>query len=220
MRSVRRSSRSHGSVSPAATRASVVDDAGTSAADTSHADGHDADTTGSARLEFVEIRSFEQLYEAEYGPLVGLAFTLTGRRDVAEDLVQEAMLRAYRDWGRISAYERPGAWVRRAVLNLAASRWRRQRTAARSLLRLTRTPDVDGPSADAQAVWEAVRTLPQRQAEVIALYYGSDLTVDEIAETLDCAPGTVRTHLVRAREALRAPLTSVMTDGKRPEGEQ
>lgn len=210
MRSVRRSSRSHGSVSPAATRTSVVDDADTS----------DADTTGSARLEFVEIRSFEQLYEAEYGPLVGLAYTLTGRRDVAEDLVQEAMLRAYRDWGRISAYERPGAWVRRAVLNLAASRWRRQRTAARSLLRLTRTPVVDGPSADAQAVWEAVRTLPQRQAEVIALYYGLDLAVDEIAETLDCAPGTVRTHLVRAREALRAPLASVMTDANRLEGER
>lgn len=185
------------------------------AAPTSDRPGSDATgATGTARLELVEIRSFEALYEMEYGPLVGLAYTLTGRRDVAEDLVQEAMLRAYRDWGRISAYDRPGAWVRRAVLNLAASRWRRQRTMARSLLRVTRTPDVDEPSADAQAVWGAVRALPRRQAEVIALYYGCDLTVEEIAETLDCAPGTVRTHLVRARVALREPLADVTGDGR------
>lgn len=169
--------------------------------------------TGATRLEPVEIHRFETLFEMEYGPLVGLAYTLTGRRDVAEDLVQEAMLRAYRSWGRISGYDRPGAWVRRAVLNLAASRWRRQRTMARSLLRTTRTPDVDEPSADAQAVWESVRALPRRQAEVIALYYGCDLSVDEIAETLDCAPGTVRTHLVRARVALREPLADVTGEG-------
>jgi RNA polymerase sigma-70 factor, ECF subfamily len=202
MRSDRRSShRSHGSAALTATRTG-------------------ADAAGAARLEIVEIRSFESFYEVEYGLLVGLAYTLTGRRDVAEDLVQEAMLRAYKDWGRISAYERPGAWVRRAVINLAASRWRRQRTAARSMLRLTGRPDTEDPSADAQAVWEAVRSLPRRQAEVIALYYGCDLAVDEIAETLDCAPGTVRTHLVRGREALRGPLAGMVTDGNRSEDER
>jgi RNA polymerase sigma-70 factor (ECF subfamily) len=51
-------------------------------------------------------------------------------------------------------------------------------------------------------VWRHVRTLPRRQAEVVALYYGCDLSVDEIAATIDCAAGTVRAHLARARASL------------------
>lgn len=112
------------------------------------------------------------------------------------------MLRAYREWGRISSYDRTDLWLRRAVVNLATSRWRRQRTAARSLFRLTRPADVPAPSAEAMEVWRQVRRLPRRQAEVIALYYGCDLSVDDVAASLDCTPGTVRTHLVRARSAL------------------
>lgn len=156
----------------------------------------------SVRFEVIEIDSFERFYRSEYSPMLGLAYQLTGRRDVAEDLVQEGMLRACREWGRISSYDRPDLWLRRAVVNLATSRWRRQRTAARSLFRLARPADVPAPSADAIEVWRQVRRLPRRQAEVLALYYGCDLSVDDVAATLECTPGTVSTHLVRARAAL------------------
>jgi RNA polymerase sigma-70 factor (ECF subfamily) len=148
------------------------------------------------------IDTFERFYESQFGPMVGLAYQLTGRRDVAEDLVQEAMVRAYEGWGRISSYERPDLWLRRAVLNLATSRWRRQRTAARSWIASGRPTDVPGPSAETDAVWEQVRGLPRRQAEVVVLYYGCDLPVDDVAAILECSAGTVRTHLVRARAAL------------------
>jgi RNA polymerase sigma-70 factor (sigma-E family) len=166
------------------------------------------ESTMSVRFEVIEIDSFERFYRSQYGPMVGLAYQLTGSRDVAEDLVQEGMLRAYREWGRISSYDRTDLWLRRAVVNLATSRWRRQQTAARSLFRLSRPTDVPAPSAEAMEVWRQVRRLPRRQAEVIALYYGCDLSVDDVAVVLDCTPGTISTHLVRARSALAELLQS------------
>lgn len=155
-----------------------------------------------ARLEISVIDSFERFYRTEYPRLVGLGYQLTGRRDVAEDLAQEAMLRAYRSWGKVSSYERPDLWLRRMLLNLSTSRWRRFRTASRSFARLWPASEIAEPSTDAIEVWRQVRTLPRRQAEVVALYYGCDLSVDEIAATIDCAAGTVRVHLARARVSL------------------
>ncbi len=143
--------------------------------------------------------------------MVGLGFTLTGSREAAEEIAQEAMLRAYRNWGRVSSYDKPATWVRRVVLNLATSRWRRHRSAAKAMLRLHRRPEWIEVSEETGVVWAAVRRLPRRQAEAISLRYGSDLTVDDIAETLDCAPGTVRTHLARGRAALATALAEDIT---------
>jgi RNA polymerase sigma-70 factor (ECF subfamily) len=97
------------------------------------------------QIDVVELRSFEELYRAEWGSMVGLAYTLTGSRAVAEDLTQEAMLRAYREWGRVSSYDNPATWVRRVVLNLAASRWRRRRSATKAMWRWRTTPEVVEP---------------------------------------------------------------------------
>jgi RNA polymerase sigma-70 factor, ECF subfamily len=162
--------------------------------------------TPTAVIEVVALRSFEDMYRAEYPCLVGLAYLLTGRRDVAEELVQEAMLRAYRHWSDVSSLDRPGAWVRRVLLNLAASRWRRQRAAAKAHLHLAPPEERAEPSAETIAIWSAVRRLPRRQAEVVTLYYGADMPVSEVAEVLDCAPGTVRAHLARARRSLAVSL--------------
>lgn len=169
---------------------------------------HEHPEQTSARVEISVIDSFERFYRAEYSRLVGLGYQLTGRRDAAEDLAQEAMLRAYRSWGKVSSYERPDLWLRRTLLNLSTSRWRRARTATRSFARLWPASEIAEPSADAIEVWQQVRTLPRRQAEVVALYYGCDLSVDEIATIIDCAAGTVRAHLARARATLAERLRS------------
>src|SRR3954467_14502477 len=58
---------------------------------------------------------FDDFYTAEYPSVVRLAFALTGRLAVAEEMAQEAFLAAYRRWNRISRYDEPGAWVRRVV---------------------------------------------------------------------------------------------------------
>jgi RNA polymerase sigma-70 factor, ECF subfamily len=151
---------------------------------------------------------FEKLYAAEHASLLALAHGLSGSWTIAEEAVQEAFLRCHERWNDVSKYERPGAWLRRVTINLATSRLRRLSAEARALARLAaRKSDLVPLSADSFEFWAAVRRLPRRQAQVIALYYVEDRSVPDIAEILSCAEGTVRAHLHRGREALRSRLS-------------
>lgn len=147
---------------------------------------------------------FEDFYRHEFPAVVGLAAVLTGSRWAAEDLAQEAFLAAHRDWQRIGAYEQPGAWVRRVVANLAVSTIRRRTAEARAVARIAfgGRPAVIDPTAGDPEFWAAVRALPRRQAQVVALHYLEDLPVAEVAEILDVSPGSVKRHLFDGRRAL------------------
>ncbi len=129
-----------------------------------------------------------------------LAFVLTGRLAVAEEMAQEAFLAAYRRWNRISRYDEPGAWVRRVVTHRCVSTWRRGLTEARLLARLRaeRTRDVNLAPSD-ERVWREVARLPTRQRQVIALVVVEDRSVTDVAELLGLSEDSVRTHLRRAR---------------------
>ena len=156
-------------------------------------------------------RSFEDFYAREYPAVVGLAYALSGSRSGAEDLAQEAFFAAYRNWSRISGYEDPGAWVRRVVANRSVSAFRRRIAEARALARLalgerTALPDLGAGDAE---FWRAVRALPRRQAQVIALFYLEDRPVAEVAEVLDITPGTVKRHLHNGRLTLARRLQEV-----------
>jgi RNA polymerase sigma-70 factor (ECF subfamily) len=147
---------------------------------------------------------FGDFYRSEYRPLVGLGFVLTGDRAVAEDLAQEAFVAASREWHRIAEYDKPGAWLRRVVVNKATS-WRRRRAAElRALARIGPSPASPGLliAAENAALWSEVRSLPARQAQVIALIYLDDLTIADTADVLGCGVETVKTHLKRARSTL------------------
>jgi YVTN family beta-propeller protein len=78
---------------------------------------------------------FEHFYLREYRGVVELAYALSGNRAGAEDIAQEAFLRAHRDWQRVGRYQYPGAWVRRVAANLATSAMRRRLIEARALAR-------------------------------------------------------------------------------------
>jgi RNA polymerase sigma-70 factor (ECF subfamily) len=150
---------------------------------------------------------FDEVFAREQAALIALAFGLTGSRGLAEDLTQEAFLRLHQRWGRVAAYEQPGAWLRRVLLNLARSRARRLAVEARALARFGRQHRPDPfLSTESAEFWSAIRTLPRRQAEVLALYYLDDRPVAEVAEILRLAEGTVRAHLHSGRAALRARL--------------
>jgi RNA polymerase sigma-70 factor, ECF subfamily len=148
--------------------------------------------------------SFEHFYLEEYPRVVDLAYALSGSRAGAEDIAQEAFLRAYRDWDRVGSYEHQAAWVRRVAANLATSGLRRRLVEARALARLAgrREPALDPLPASNADFWRAVRALPQRQAQTVALYYLEDLSIQETARVLDCAEGTVKAQLARARQTL------------------
>jgi RNA polymerase sigma-70 factor (ECF subfamily) len=162
---------------------------------------------------------FDDLYREEWSPLLALGWSLTGSWSEAEELVQDAFADAYRRWDAVSALERPGAWVRRAVVNRAASHHRHRGVARRGLTRLGARAAVDADAAGSDrtgegaidqlgdpAFWAALRALPERQAAAVALHYLEDRSVVEIAEVLGCRPGTVKVHLHRGRLALARSL--------------
>ena len=152
-------------------------------------------------------RSFEEFYRHDFPSVLGLAFVLTGNQHVAEDTTQEAFTAAFRKWSTIGGYDSPEAWVRRVACNQAASAVRRRVREAKALLRLAGrlNGEIELDEGD-EAFWQAVRRLPPRQAQAIALRYMEDFSVSQIAEVLDCSEGTVKTHLSRGRDAVARAL--------------
>jgi RNA polymerase sigma-70 factor (ECF subfamily) len=166
----------------------------------------DAGSVGSDD-QAIRIVSFSAFYEVEYRPMVRLAVALVGRRDVAEELVQDAFVSLHGRWDRVSRYESPEGWLRRVVINRSMSALRRRAVEVRLLGRLSRLRErhFDLPEVEGE-IWREVAALPKRQAQVIALMFVDDLTVTEIAAVLECEENTVRTHLRRARQSLAARL--------------
>jgi RNA polymerase sigma-70 factor (ECF subfamily) len=156
---------------------------------------------------------FDDFARRERRALVAFAWSLTGSLATAEEIAQEALVAAWRSWDAVGDYDKPGAWARRVVANRASSHWRSAGREGRALARLAGRAGGDGGAGgdvaltepDA-ALWAAVRELPERQAHVIALYYLEDRSVAETAAILECAEGTVKAHLHKARLALARSL--------------
>ena len=147
--------------------------------------------------------SFEGFYRREYASTVAIARGLLGQGAPAEDLAQECFVAAHRHWNRVSGYDDPKAWLRRVLVNRATSFHRRRLVEWRAMARLG-VPDEVVPEISPQSteVWDEVRRLPRRQAQVTVLHYVDQMTVDEIGAVLGCSPGAVKSHLFRARERL------------------
>jgi RNA polymerase sigma factor (sigma-70 family) len=150
-----------------------------------------------------------RLFHAEGRSLVRLARLFVDDRDAAEDIVQEAFLRLARHAGRIDADDRAPAYLLSIVLNLARDHNRRGLVSLRHHAASGREIDVGDDAADRlvrteehQRVIEAVRGLPMRQRDCIALRYFEELPIDGIAATLGLSVNSVKTHLQRAMAAL------------------
>lgn len=148
--------------------------------------------------------SFGDFCIAERPGLVSLAYALSGSRWAAEDLAQEALIRAMRHWDRVQAYDNPGAWARRVTINLATSAARRRVAEAKALVALKHLRGTSLPALpdEEHAFWEAVRALPRAQRVVVALFYLEGRSVRDIAEIVGRAEGTVKANLHNARQSL------------------
>jgi len=147
---------------------------------------------------------FSAFASSRWPRLVRLAFGLTGDRWMAEDIAQTALARAYVAWQRVSRADDPDAYLRRILVNASNRRFRRRRVDERPG-DLPECP-VDGPAdlvGERAALLAALRQLPPRQRAVIVLRYWEDLTDAQIAASLGCSPGTVRSQLSRALAKLR-----------------
>lgn len=140
-----------------------------------------------------------------------------GDEDTAREFVDEAFARAWASWRTVSVHPAPKAWVVRTALNASISRWRRRR---REVL----VPDPGGvadspaasgvpPSLVDPRIMAALKRLPARQRQVVALRLVLDLDTARTAEVLGIAPGTVMAHLGRAMVALRHDLQPELRQG-------
>lgn len=148
---------------------------------------------------------FAECYAQSFMALTKQVYLYTGDVALAQDLVQEAFCRALPRWAKLSTYDDPVAWIRRVAFNLANSRWRRAKVAAR-YLRGQREAHAEGPNPDRVAAVAALATLPPRPRRAMVMHYLADMSVAEIAAEEGVPVGTVKTWLHRGRTALAALL--------------
>jgi RNA polymerase sigma-70 factor (sigma-E family) len=152
--------------------------------------------------------SFERFAQAELEGLLRYAVMLTGERELARDLVQDVLLKAYTDWDRVGRVERPRAYVRTMITRAFLS-WRRRWSSRTIVLSDVEQPDgIASDHARAHAerddLWQRLTRLPDRQRAAIVLRYYEQLSDTEIAGVLHCTVGTVRSHVSRGLATLRS----------------
>jgi RNA polymerase sigma-70 factor (ECF subfamily) len=168
---------------------------------------------GRRALTLEQEEAFATFFRAHFTGVARTVHLIVRDRARAEDLAQDAFIQLFRDWPRLSAYERPDAWVRRVAIRLAMRGRRRDALwlRVRGLFLPRETPS--GPDPDLAA---AIARLPQSQRVAIVLHYYDDRPVSEIATVLGCAEPTARVHLHRGRRRLATLLNEEDGDVLRP----
>lgn len=145
----------------------------------------------------------EDFCERMYSRLVASLGLYTGDRYLAEELAQETLARAWRDWKRVRRMTHPDAWTFSVGFNLARTLWRRKAAEGRARKRLSKDPVHDEDIADRETVRSALKELPHRQRQAIILRYYLDYSYSEIAAAMDCPDATARSHVRRALRRMR-----------------
>ena len=170
----------------------------------------------SARLwdqEWDADAAVEHLYAAHYVRLVRLAVLLVRDVETAEEVVQDSFVAMHGRWRSLTEPDKALAYLRRTVVNRARSVLRHRGVRARHEAG-TGSVARHQPGADENAlvderrtaVLDALRRLPDRQREVLALRYYLELTEAEIADALGISRGAVKSHASRGVTALRASM--------------
>jgi RNA polymerase sigma-70 factor (sigma-E family) len=154
---------------------------------------------------------FADFYRASRDSCLRAVTAVTGDRELAEELLAEAFARAWMSWGKVRGYAAPRAWVVRAALNHGVSWWRKRRREVPLSGHDAAATAGPGDGVD-PALLAALRRLPDRQREVLALRIFLDLDTQATAEVIGIAPGTVTAHLHRAVAALRRDLPTSNTN--------
>jgi RNA polymerase sigma-70 factor (sigma-E family) len=159
--------------------------------------------------------TYDEYVASRWSSLYRTAYLLTGNHADAEDLAQNALVKAYLAWGKVADAASPDAYVRRILTNTFISGRRGLRVARERLV--DQTPDsavVTEDNHEHLLLWPHVAALPPKQRAVVVLRYYEDLSEQQIAETLGCSPGTVKSNASLALRTLRSKITS--TEGVRP----
>ena len=166
-------------------------------------------------MTYLDRATLAELVERRGRALKGYAFVVCGDESDAEDLVQEALVRAYGSPGPTRSGDAE-AYVRRIVLNLYIDRYRRRRLWGRTVPRLACDADyaIEADAVRRHDVSDALRGLAPRQRACLVARFLDDLTVPQIASLLGIAEGTVKRHLSDGLDRLRPLLAAYQEEGR------
>lgn len=154
-------------------------------------------------------RDFTAYVRARRGSLARFARFISGDPELSEDLVQEALVKAYLHWDRISGLDAPDAYVRRIILNdhisWCRSQWRRCEVTNSEWVETAAAPAAELPLRDSD-LWAHVVELAPMQRAAVVLHFCEDLSEAQVAACLACSTNTVKTHLRRALKRLNRAL--------------
>jgi len=159
-------------------------------------------------MEGARAVDFSDWYMAEHARLVTTLASITGDHDIACEATDEAFVRAYERWSRVSAMDSPAGWVYRTGLNVARRRLRRRNFERRAA---TGPVSVDGPTGE---LWMVVATLPPRQREAVVLRHVGQMTEAEIGAAMGIRRGTVSSTLRDAYRKLAPSLADAPIETK------
>jgi RNA polymerase sigma factor (sigma-70 family) len=148
-------------------------------------------------------RSFEEFVESESARLFRALYLVTGSRQEAEELMQDAFLALWERWDRVGAMEDPTGYLFRAAMNLFRKRLRRASLALRRTVALVPKEDPYGAALDRQVVFAALKGLRPKERAAIVLTSLQGYTSEEAAGMLGTSAGTVRMLTSRARAAMQ-----------------
>ncbi|AYY14474.1 SigE family RNA polymerase sigma factor [Actinobacteria bacterium YIM 96077] len=159
---------------------------------------------------------FDAFYNASSRRVLHQMYAMTGNVADAQECTQEAFARAWQRWKTVSRADSPEAWVRTVAWRIAASRWRKAKNGITAMARHGEPESTAPPNPDHVALVTALRRIPEAQRRAIVLHHLVGMSVEEIAEEVGAATGTVKARLSRGRAALSELLTdesSTVTGG-------
>ncbi|MEJ7628127.1 MAG: SigE family RNA polymerase sigma factor [Nocardioidaceae bacterium] len=163
-----------------------------------------------AESSWAQADDFEAYVRASERRHKRLAFLLTGDLHEAEDVLQAAYAKTYPHWSRVRTYDVPDAYLRRVMVSLRTSWWRRSRNREWSMADLpenaNHTPDPAGTVVESQTLLLTLRQLPERQRAAVVLRHWCDLSEADTAAATGCSHGTVKSNTSKGLAHLRTAL--------------
>jgi RNA polymerase sigma-70 factor (sigma-E family) len=157
--------------------------------------------------------TFEEFVRQHLRQLLRFGTVLCGDSGLAEDVVQEVLLRAHRRWDTLRGLDKPDAYIRKMIVNEHLTwrrKWARQVPTA-EVLPAGEVPDPAIGYADRSELITELSTLPPRQRAALVLRYYCGLADPKIADMMGCRESTVRVHISRGLAALRVRRTAGLT---------
>ena len=152
--------------------------------------------------------AFDSFFDETWPRLQSQAYVLTGSHEQSQDLTQEALLRTWKSWERVSVLDNPEAWTRKVLHNLCISSWRKsqRKPTKHDIPNVTEIPDSH------MEIAQVMRSIPGSQARALLLHDGLGMTSAEVASELGVPEGTVKSWLSRSRKLLADRLRQLDQD--------